>query len=227
MRICFLMFILCSAGTAFGWTLYVTNWTNKVVNIHTSWAGSGWAFGKCFSCCNDHATIQPGQRISINAGACLLTELRVDGGSSYTSSGQSFYKELHIIGPVNNGLYAGRIGDELNDRTGKLNQGQLLNATSYPATNVKIEIADFNNPENYRVIKPDNADFSIPAGKDFVFDITGGHYIRRIEMTLNNKNIVHLPQFGKGGEAGPRISSKFFISGPPDGSNPKIIKLIQ
>lgn len=221
-----LMLMLCSAGTAFGWTLYVTNWANKVVTIHTSWAGSAWAFGKCFSCCDDHATLQPGQRIGIDAGECLLQELRVDGGSPYTSSGQRAYNDMYIIGPVDNTVYAGRLGEGLGDVTGKVDQITLLNATPYPATHVKIEIASLNNESDYRVLKPENTNSSIPAGKDVVFDMIANYYIRRIEATINNKNIVKIiPRNRKARWAS--YSTTFFISGPPDGSNPQIVKLIQ
>lgn len=221
---CAFLLILCSMRTTFGWTLYVTNWVNRVVNIHTSWAGSGWAFGKCFSCCDDRATLQPGQRIAINAGECLLTELRVDGGTPYKSSGQRAYNEFYIIGPVHGQLYAGRIagrGDASN--ISKKAQGELLNATPFPVTNVKIDNENEDERKEVYVQKPQN----IASGENFVLDLGPDYYVKRIEATINGKDIA-LESLGAN-RRNPRWirGNEFFISGPPDGSNPQIIELIQ
>lgn len=217
---CALILGLGTVLPALGWTLYVTNWANKAVNIHTSWAGAGWAFGKCFSCCDDHATLQPGQRIAINAGECLLTELRVDGGTSYTSSGQRYFNEFHIIGPVHTTLLAGRIGERKGSgrytQSGEIIQRELFNATKFPAANVKIELNNVYSSVPPSWIEIPNA--SIEAGQSFVFDVPAFYRINRMSATINNKNVsVSLPSFLK----------KSYISGPPDGSNPQFIEFEQ
>lgn len=90
------------------WSLKLTNWTISPKNAHIKWAGSGWFLGKCFSCCDDHVVVQPGQTVSVDAKECLLTRIDVDGASSYTSSGQRTYDRFHII-EVGNTVMVGRI----------------------------------------------------------------------------------------------------------------------
>lgn len=232
---CSLVLSLCSVLPTFGWTLYVTNWVNKAVNIHTSWAGAGWAFGKCFSCCDDHATLQPGQRIAINAGACLLTELRVDGGTPYTSSGQRTYNELFILGPAHGQLRAGRTdatgrisANRDLDRDGKLT---IVNATSFPATNIVITVERLHATEKGTHVEKIPM---IPAGGSFVFDadkvleLSKNNYMKHynigsIKATINGKDIAITPDWKREVVR----NFEFFISGPPDGSDPQFVELVQ
>lgn len=216
--------LLFSIQTAFPWTLYVTNWVNKVVTIHTSWAGSAWAFGKCFSCCDDHVMLQPGQRVGINAGECLLTEIRVDGGTSYKSSGQRIYNEFYVVGPVQNEIRVGRIDLVLRPPEGTI-KGLVHNATPFPATDVKVMTLKCPRPKGWNWDPQENnpANKTIRAGEVYTFDMTKA-FIKSIHVTLNGKTISWDEQYNRCGDPRP---TEFYISGPPDGSDPKIIGLVQ
>lgn len=93
---------------AFGWSYTVTNWAQGPRPLNAKYAGSGWAFGKCFSCCDDNVVIPAGGTVTLNAKACLLTSLNTPEGSSYTSSGQRTYQQFHII-EVGNSFMVGRV----------------------------------------------------------------------------------------------------------------------
>jgi hypothetical protein len=71
------------------------NFTQKTVTVRVNYAGPGWAFGSCFSCCSDVFTVAPGATGSPSAGrgVCLITEVKVDGAQlNYSSSGTSYSK---------------------------------------------------------------------------------------------------------------------------------------
>lgn len=103
------LIVLLSANAAFGWTFDVTNLTETARSTGATYAGSAWAFGKCFSCCDDNVTIAPGGTVNFDAKGCLLTSISTPGGTPYTSSGQMVYKQFYIIGPIDGSYKVGRI----------------------------------------------------------------------------------------------------------------------
>lgn len=103
-----LAILLFTVTITFPWTFTVTNLTLETRPLRATYAGEGWAFGKCFSCCEDNVSIRAGETVTINAYGCLLTGLHTPNGSSYTSSGQRSYDKFYIIGPIDGSYRIGR-----------------------------------------------------------------------------------------------------------------------
>lgn len=103
---------ILTVNAAFGWSFNVQNLTQGTRPVNSTYAGSGWAFGKCFSCCDDNVAIGAGSSANFDAKGCLLTSINTPGGSSYTSSGQSTYTKFYIIGPIDGSYKVIRIVED-------------------------------------------------------------------------------------------------------------------
>lgn len=101
LKLSVLLAILATNG-AFGWSFTVTNRTNQTKQVNATYA-SAWAFGKCFSCCDDNVAIAPGSTATIDAKGCLLTSINTPGATSFISSGTLTKTSFVIV--EYNGLY--------------------------------------------------------------------------------------------------------------------------
>lgn len=106
---CLSLLALCTVSMAFSWSFKVINLTSTPHSLRATYAGQAWAFGKCWSCCDDNVVVPANGQVEINAYECLLTGLHIPNGSPYTSSGQRVYNTFYIIGPVNGTYRVGRI----------------------------------------------------------------------------------------------------------------------
>ncbi len=91
---------ICIANQAFSWHYNVTNLTDA----------PQWVEGKYPGCRNDKFLLGTDRTQSVDAKECLLTEIMVHDHRQvpYRSSGQRYYKDFYIIGPVEGEYLTGR-----------------------------------------------------------------------------------------------------------------------
>lgn len=94
------IFSVFMAHQAFSWNFGVTNLSNV----------RHWAEAKYPGCSNDKFYINPGQTVNVDAKGCLLAEIMVHNHRQipYKSSGQRYYTDFYIIGPVEGEYLTGR-----------------------------------------------------------------------------------------------------------------------
>lgn len=102
-------FSACNSVWAFKYS--VSNLTKEPRDLIAKYKGF-ISLGKKQLCGDDKVSIPAGETVVIDAKGCPIKSLTTPDGSSYQSTGQIFYKEFYIIGPIDKGFKVGRFAKD-------------------------------------------------------------------------------------------------------------------